>query len=531
MKRFNVTGTCVGHKHYMVDISAKLDKIEKLVEEEQYFTINRARQYGKTTTLFQLDNRLKERGAYFCAKISFEDAGKNAFGSEKAFCEMFLAKVSAALDASNVPKRYANKWLGKGLFAQKVTSFKNLSEHITKMCEGKKVVLTIDEVDKSTSNELFLHFLGMLRAKYLLRQEGKDYTFHSVILAGVMDIKNLKIKLINDGLHSPLVEEGRIINSPWNIAANFDVNMSFVPDEISTMLDDYEASNKSGMDINEVSKELFWHTDGYPFLVSRICKCIDEELDRNWTKKGINSAVQKILKERSVLFDDFSKNLENIKELNNFLYELLILGRHKSFNLSNITVDLAHTYAYIKESERGTAVIGNRMFESFLAGYYVSKNENSGSSRRVSGAIYQDVIQNGSFNMAACLIKFAEHYKEIYTPREEKFFERQGRLLFLSFLAPLLNGQGFFHIETELTDQRRMDLVVNFEKQQFIIELKLWRGEANREKAFEQLLGYIVSKNFKEGYMLTFDFRKRKTHVSEPQWIEKGGYRIYSVIV
>ena len=50
MKRFNVTGTCVGHKHYMADISAKLDEIEKLVDDEHYFTINRARQYGKTTT-------------------------------------------------------------------------------------------------------------------------------------------------------------------------------------------------------------------------------------------------------------------------------------------------------------------------------------------------------------------------------------------------------------------------------------------------------------------------------------------------
>ena len=44
MKRFNVTSTCVGSGHYMVDISAKLDEIEKLVEGRRYFTINRARQ-------------------------------------------------------------------------------------------------------------------------------------------------------------------------------------------------------------------------------------------------------------------------------------------------------------------------------------------------------------------------------------------------------------------------------------------------------------------------------------------------------
>ena len=47
MRRFNVTGTCVGTEHYMVDISAELDEIEKLVEMKDYFTINRARQYRK----------------------------------------------------------------------------------------------------------------------------------------------------------------------------------------------------------------------------------------------------------------------------------------------------------------------------------------------------------------------------------------------------------------------------------------------------------------------------------------------------
>ena len=51
MKKFCVTGICVPSKHYMVDISQKIDKIIKLVNDGCYFTINRARQYGKTTTL------------------------------------------------------------------------------------------------------------------------------------------------------------------------------------------------------------------------------------------------------------------------------------------------------------------------------------------------------------------------------------------------------------------------------------------------------------------------------------------------
>ncbi len=51
MREFNVTGRCVPSKHYMVDISNKINQIAAMVERGDYFTINRARQYGKTTTL------------------------------------------------------------------------------------------------------------------------------------------------------------------------------------------------------------------------------------------------------------------------------------------------------------------------------------------------------------------------------------------------------------------------------------------------------------------------------------------------
>ena len=34
MRRFNVTGICVPEKNYMVDISGKIDKIRKLVDDQ-----------------------------------------------------------------------------------------------------------------------------------------------------------------------------------------------------------------------------------------------------------------------------------------------------------------------------------------------------------------------------------------------------------------------------------------------------------------------------------------------------------------
>ena len=48
-KKFNISGTCLSDRHYMVDLSSRLEKIGSMVENGEYFVVNRARQYGKTT--------------------------------------------------------------------------------------------------------------------------------------------------------------------------------------------------------------------------------------------------------------------------------------------------------------------------------------------------------------------------------------------------------------------------------------------------------------------------------------------------
>ena len=161
---------------------------------------------------------------------------------------------------------------------------------------------------------------------FLNRQVGKDYTFHSVILAGVYDIKNIKLKMIVEGTYIPTLSEDKVYNSPWNIAVDFDVDMSFNSTEISTMLKEYETEHHTGMNIAKISKEIYRYTNGYPFLVSRICQCIEEKLDKDWTPTGVQRAVNIIIYEKNTLFDDIYKNLENNKELYQLLYNILIVG-------------------------------------------------------------------------------------------------------------------------------------------------------------------------------------------------------------
>ena len=154
------------------------------------------------------------------------------------------------------------------------------------------MVLLIDEVDSASNNQVFLDFLAQLRGYYINRD--RKATFQSVILAGVHDIKNIKRKISEDEEHK--------LNSPWNIAADYLVDMSFSAQDIAGMLNEYERDHKTGMDINAIAGMIFNYTSGYPFLVSKLCKLIDEVvaeepqfLKNPWTKEGLLKAVNILL--------------------------------------------------------------------------------------------------------------------------------------------------------------------------------------------------------------------------------------------
>lgn len=245
-KRFCVTGTCIPGKNYMVDISGRIDRIIRdYIEKGQYFTINRARQYGKTTTLYLLERRLREE--YIVLSLSFE-AADEYFESMGSLAEGLVMDISECLKAQNVDGTIIEEW-NRPLSER--FPMRSLGIKISSLCKtcGKKIILMIDEVDKSSDNQIFLSFLGLLREKYLKWQQGKDETFQSVILAGVYDVKTLKLKL-----HP---QEEMKYNSPWNIAVDFQMDMSFDCEDIESMLKEYESEHRTGMHVQDIARIIY----------------------------------------------------------------------------------------------------------------------------------------------------------------------------------------------------------------------------------------------------------------------------------
>lgn len=190
MKSFNTEGICIPECNYMADTSATIEQIiTQYVSCGKYFTIDRPRQCGKTTTLYLLEKRLEKD--YTVLSMSFESADE-LFASLYTLAAGFIRKAARLLRQQGIPKNVCNHWQRP---ISKDFPLDDLGQRITELCTDspRDVVLMIDEVDKSSNNQVFLSFLGLLREKYLDQMKGKDKTFQSVILAGVYDVKKRKL--------------------------------------------------------------------------------------------------------------------------------------------------------------------------------------------------------------------------------------------------------------------------------------------------------------------------------------------------
>ncbi len=505
-KTFNVIGTCYPEENYMVNMESRLNEIKKLVDEKKYFTINRARQYGKTTLLNLMVDYLSSKYTIF--SVSFEGLGDSVFEKESSFCGMICNLLYDAIRYDEVP---ALETPLKGIIYDAVKSnsienFFGLSAMISDLCKAAKrpVVLMIDEVDQASGHKVFLDFLGMLRSKYLKRMTRP--VFQSVILAGVYDIKNLKQRIRKD-------EEHRY-NSPWNIAADFCVDMSFTVKDIAEMLQDYAADKDIEMEYYKIASEIHEYTSGYPYLVSKICKLIDESKDSggrtgNWSKEDVSEAVKILLKEPGMLFDDMRKKIDDYPELRKMIYEILFRGETYPYNPDNYAIDIGSMFGFITERD-GQAVIANRVFETRLYNLFLSEEMTKSVTYQTGGLDKNQFIKNGMLDMELVLKKFMEHFHDIYGESTIKFVEENGRRIFLLYLKPIINGVGNYYVEAQTRDQTRTDVIVDYLGKQFVIEIKIWRGDAYNRRGEKQLKEYLDYYHLNYGYLLSFNFNKNK---------------------
>lgn len=506
-KIFNVDGSCDPERHYMVDLSERLAEIKTMVDFGQYFTINRARQFGKTTTLTALSEFLKKD--YEVISLDFQTISYSDFETEQSFVAAFSRELLDCCDMIPVSVKEKLELFSTGTV--KVATLSVLFKTLVELCKKSenKVVLIIDEVDTATNNQVFIDFLAQLRAYYLKRK--RTTTFQSVILAGVYDVRNIKQKIRADDAHKT--------NSPWNIAADFLVDMSFSAADIFGMLDEYESDHHTGMNIAQMANLIYDYTSGYPFLVSRLCKLIDERIAGSkeypdkcsaWTKAGFLEAVKNLLNEKNSLFESLSGKVDDYPELKAVICRLLFEGQSIGYNPDDTAIAMALMFGFVKV-ENSNVLIANRIFETRLYNMFLLSNDEQGSDIYKEGSRQKNqFIKNGYLDMRLILEKFVSCFDEIYGDRDQKFLEEDGRRYFMLFLKPIINGTGNYYIEAKTRNNEQTDMIIDYHGEQYIIEMKLWHGDAYNTRGEKQLSDYLEHYHLKKGYMLSFNFNKKK---------------------
>lgn len=512
MKEFNTTGLCSPEKHYMVDIRERLDAIRTMVDAGRYFCINRARQYGKTTTLNALRKYLSPQ--YEVISLSFQKIGQSGFESEGSFTRSLARLI---LDAHeffdiSIPEKQLDALERINSRRANEVQMDEIIREFIRWCKAspKKLVLLIDEVDTASNNQVFLDFLAQLREMYLDR-DGKGLpSFQSVILAGVTDVRHLKAKLRPEEAHRE--------NSPWNIAAEFNLDMSLSTEGIHGMLEEYEADHHTGMDAAAMADALRSYTSGYPYLVSRLCQLMDGavrdrlgSLSAAWTEQGLDEAIKIVLADGDdLLFGSLMSKLTNIPRLKAQLRSVLMQGSVIAWNPYNQEQSLLRMYGFIKNDHNRVA-ISNRIFEMALYQFFLGESSKNEAFQRDALA-HKSIFLNEdhSLNVPLILEHFVRAQHRIHGDSDEKFLESEGRERFLTYLSPIINGTGTYSIEEQTRDGRRMDVVIHYLGQRYVVELKIWHGQRYNAEGERQIMDYLDYFGLNTGYMVSFNFNQKK---------------------
>ena len=236
-----------------------------------------------------------------------------------------------------------------------------------------------------------------------------------------------------------------------------------------------------------------------------------------------------LLEDKNTLFDDLIKNLENNSKLYECLYNILICGLPISYNINNPVIDLGHMFGYLIKDENNNIVVSNQIFKEVIYNYMISKIRTSAKNMSLYNVKSSFLKENGELNIEKVLNRFQQFMKEQYSQKDLEFLKNHGRLLFLAFIKPIINGIGFDFKEVQVSEEKRLDVVIIYNNFKYIIEMKIWRGPKYHEDGVKQLCDYLDIHGLDKGYLVIFNFNKNKEFKEER--ISSEGKELFGVYV
>jgi hypothetical protein len=482
MREFNTFGPVDPTIHYHVNrVDVKAD-LRQRIEKGRYLTFSAARQTGKTTLFREVLAELEATGEYVGILLNFEGLNdltiKDFYEELGQLLEKWRKENQPTAPAVGAMRHHVHfvRWLQ--------TAAQTL---------GKRCLLIIDEFD-ALAIKIIKPILSQLRAVYLARKQGEalGHDLQSVILVGVRNL--------------PSLLEGT--QSPFNIADQFTVPY-FSPDEIKTLLAQH--TQECGQPFAPtVIDAIISQSEGQPFLVNRLAQMLTRELATEVTQpilmSHLNLALARLVNENNTHFASItSKALPHRR----MLLPMLFYDQMQPNLRESVTADLL-MYGVLRtvENESGLLVarIANPIYRKVLILTFAPPLEETPDLRSVR---YQRLV-NGVLHFDELLDQFREFMTEhgvrlLKSDKTRRPLEISGQYLLLSYLSAIFTGiEGYVAIEA-VNRAGEMDIVAFYRGQRFVIETKIWYGEARFAEGKAQLVRYLQAAGLSKGYLVVFD--------------------------
>jgi type II secretory pathway predicted ATPase ExeA len=488
---FNTAGPCVPGKHYMLSPARRFAHVMRLVGEEKYFTVHAGRQTGKTTAARWLVDRFNEGERYRALWVDIQTAGAQPDPAKSFRTVLNMLQMALRLDWPDAPPLDHERLL-KDPSTAVLMALQQLSA-----AASRPLVVFVDEAD-GLVGEAMVSFLTQLRTGYLGRSRSPFP--HALALIGQRQVRDYALA----------AEDRRAVawlgtTSPFNITAEASTLEPFSRDEVAELLDQHTEHTGQRFEPEAVER-IFYLSQGHPWLVNAIAdQVVNRDVeDRTVAVTGshVEGAKETIITERRSHIDSLLARLREDR-VRRILEPMLVGGKAPDDVLDD-------DFAYVRGL--GLIALRDRVWE-------------------IANPIYREVIPRaltfvqqtqmreetswyvragGGLDMPKLMAAWQDFWREDGHLAAEGFTYREAgpHLMLMAFLQRVVNSGGRIEREYGL-GRGALDLMIFWQDERHVVEVKLRRDERTLAKGVGQLARYLDGAGLGEGWLVLFDLRKK----------------------
>ena len=525
MKTFGTQGPVNPKENYVVARTEEIADFVDRVKKGKYIVFFAPRQTGKTT-LFRAAMDALITDAYFPIQLNFE---AYVDLTPATFYDYLIKDIHREIEhvfekRDTTPSETLNQFFADTEVTDHPSMrnfLQQLPRFLTHPDNGQKVVLIIDEFDAIPPDAVrgFLHSL-----RYIYLDQSRSRCPYSVGIVGVKNITQLNYD--------------RSI-SPFNIQDEFHLP-NFTRSQVHELLEQY--TNEVGQAFApEVITAIHKQTAGQPFLVNRCAQILTEEMDippnETIATAHFSKAHKQLLRERNTNIAHLLTNIRRDRRFERMLMRIASYERGLPFSLDNDIMNELTIYGVIAEGADGMCEIVNpiyqhRILQTFkppfngLEGEYFSEE---------NGDDFIDYLTpDGMIEMEALLDNFKDFiarvgFRILQVPDTPQ--EYVGQHLLYAYLDHFVHVIGANMFLEAQTGRGRIDLLIVYNQQKYIVETKIWEGDRYYQAGKKQLAAYLKLEGAREGYYVVFDHRNNPTPRVETETVDGLTIRSYIIPV